>query len=93
VTHDTVLVLKERIRRLEADLLEIKGEVRVQGNEIDTIEQEKNIILYRLEQIQRQLDAISATLSKDTGWRGFFIDFLKAAAQIAALVGAGKFIF
>jgi len=93
VTHDIVLVLKERIRRLEADLLEIKGEVRTQGNEIDVIEKDKNIILYRLEQIQRQLDSISATLSKDTGWRGFFIDFLKAAAQIAALVGAGKWIF
>jgi len=93
VTHDTVLVLKERIRRLESDLLEIKGEVRSQGNEIDLIEQDKNIILYRLEQIQRQLDSISATLTKDTGWRGFFIDFLKAAAQIAALVGAGKWIF
>jgi len=93
VTHDTILVLKERIRRLEADLLEIKGEVRTQGNEIDVIEKDKNIILYRLEQIQRQLDSISASLSKDTGWRGFFIDFIKAAAQIAALVGAGKFIF
>jgi len=93
VTHDTVLVLKERMRRLEADLLEIKGEVRSQGNEIDVLDNDKNIILYRLEQIQRQLDSISATLSKDTGWRGFFIDFLKAAAQIAALVGAGKFIF
>ncbi|MET3689821.1 chromosome segregation ATPase [Priestia megaterium] len=93
MTHDTVLVLKERMRRLEADLLEIKGEVRSQGNEIDVIDNDKNIILYRLEQIQRQLDSISATLSKDTGWRGFFIDFLKAAAQIAALVGAGKFLF
>ena len=93
MTHDTVLVLKERMRRLEADLLEVKGEVRVQGNEIDVIEQDKSLIVYRLEQIQRQLDGISATLSKDTGWRGFFIDFLKAAAQIAALVGAGKFIF
>lgn len=93
MTHDTILVLKERIRRLEADLLEIKGEVRTQGNEIDAIEKDKNIILYRLEQIQRQLDSISASLSKDTGWRGFFIDFIKAAAQIAALVGAGKFIF
>ncbi|MED3865258.1 MULTISPECIES: hypothetical protein [Priestia] len=93
MTHDTVLVLKERMRRLEADLLEIKGEVRSQGNEIDVLDNDKNIILYRLEQIQRQLDSISATLSKDTGWRGFFIDFLKAAAQIAALVGAGKFIF
>lgn len=93
MTHDTVLVLKERMRRLEADLLEVKGEVRVQGNEIDAIEQDKSLIVYRLEQIQRQLDSISATLSKDTGWRGFFIDFLKAAAQIAALVGAGKFIF
>lgn len=93
MTHDTVLVLKERIRRLEADLLEIKGEVRSQGNEIDVIEKDKNIILYRLEQIQRQLDSITVSLSKDTGWRGFFIDFLKAAAQIAALVGAGKWIF
>lgn len=93
MTHDTVLVLKERLRRLESDLLEIKGEVRTQGNEIDLIEQDKNIILYRLEQIQRQLDTISVTLSRDTGWRGFFIDFIKAAAQIAALVGAGKFIF
>ncbi|MED4116608.1 hypothetical protein P4661_27610 [Priestia megaterium] len=93
MTHDTVLVLKERMRRLEADLLEVKGEVRVQGNEIDAIEQDKSLIVYRLEQIQRQLDGITATLSKDTGWRGFFIDFLKAAAQIAALVGAGKFIF
>lgn len=93
MTHDTVLVLKERLRRLESDLLEVKGEVRAQGNEIDVIEKDKNIILYRLEQIQKQLDAISVSLSKDTGWRGFFIDFIKAAAQIAALVGAGKFIF
>lgn len=93
MTHDTIAVLKERLRRLETDLSEVKSEVRSQGQEIDVIEQDKNIILYRLEQIQKQLDSISVTINRDTGWRGFFIDFIKAAAQIAALVGAGKFIF
>lgn len=90
---DTVAVLKERVRRLEIDLSEIKNDVRSNSKELDLISEDKNILLYRLEQIQKQLDSITVSLSKDTGWRGFFIDFLKAVAQIAALVGAGKWIF
>lgn len=90
---DTVAVLNERVRRLEIDLAEIKNDVKHNAKELDLIIDDKNIILFRLEQIQKQLDSITVSLSKDTGWRGFFIDFIKAIAQIAALVGAGKWIF
>lgn len=93
MTPDSIAVLQERVRRLEKDLIEVKKDVKTQTKELDLVTDDKNIILYRLEQIQKQLDSVNVSLSKDSGWRGFFIDFIKAAAQIAALVGAGKWIF
>jgi hypothetical protein len=30
-------------------------------------------------------------VKKGVGWHSFFVDFLKVAAQVAALVAAGKF--
>jgi len=93
MSPDSIAVLQERVRRLENDLLEVKKDVKTQTKELDLVTDDKNIILYRLEQIQKQLDSVNVSLSKDSGWRGFFIDFIKAAAQIAALVGAGKWIF
>lgn len=75
----------ERIRVMEREISEIKSDLKAQEKDIDNLP----IILHRLEQIEKTL----GTMSKDAGWRGFFLDCIKAAAQIAVLVGAGKWIF
>ena len=82
-------ILAERIRVLERELKDIKGDLKGQWEDIEQLP----IILHRLNGIEKKLDSIDSNLSKDSGWRGFFIEFIKAAAQIMALVGAGKFIF
>ena len=88
-----IAVLKERIVYYERDVKELKSVVKEQSKELDQLITSKETMLIKLDQIQRQLASIEGTVSKDSGWRGFFIDFIKAAAQIAALVGAGKWIF
>jgi hypothetical protein len=86
-------VLKEKVFHLEQEVRDLKNEMKVNGNDIDLLERTQDTILLKLEQIQVQLGSIQKTVSSDSGWRGFFLDFIKAAAQIAVLVGAGKWIF
>ena len=88
-----IAVLKERIVYYEREVKDLKKEIREQSKELETLNMSKETMLIKLDQIQKQLASIEGTVSKDSGWRGFFLDFIKAAAQIAALVGAGKFIF
>jgi chromosome segregation ATPase len=90
---DSLAVLKEKVRRVEVDLVEMKGDIKVQGEEIEDLAKSKETTLVKLEQIQKQLDSIQTAVSKDSGWRGFLFEFIKAAAQIGALIGAGKWIF
>lgn len=78
-------VQAERIRVMEKEIKEIKSDLQRNEDKIDKFP----LIIHRLEQIEKTL----GTMSKDAGWRGFFLDFIKAAAQIAVLVGAGKWIF
>lgn len=79
-------ILEEKIKNLEQSMDEKK-------KEINALMIEKETTLYKLDMIQKQLDEIEASVKKNLGWNGFFIDFIKVAAQIAALVAAGKFIF
>lgn len=88
-----IAVLKERIVYYERDVKELKSVVKEQSKELDQLITSKETMLIKLDQIQKQLASIEGTVNKDSGWRGFFLDFIKAAAQIAALVGAGKWIF
>jgi len=88
-----VAVLKERLFFVERENADLKKEVRELSKDVDTLVTSKETMLIKLDQIQKQLADIQGAVNKDSGWRWFFIDFLKAAAQIAALVGAGKFIF
>lgn len=88
-----IAVLKERIVYYEREVKDLKKEVKEQSKELDQLITSKETMLIKLDQIQRQLASIEGTVNKDSGWRGFFLDFIKAAAQIAALVGAGKWIF
>lgn len=82
-------ILAERVRVIERDMNEMKMDMREQGEDIEKLP----LILHRLDSIEKTLEALNKTLSRDSGWRGFFLDFIKAAAQIAVLVGAGKWIF
>jgi CII-binding regulator of phage lambda lysogenization HflD len=86
-------VLKEKVLHLEREVRDLKNETKLNGNDIDILERQQDTILYKLEQIQITMGSIQKTVSSDSGWRGFFLDFIKAAAQIAVLVGAGKWIF
>ena len=89
----SVAVLQEKVNRVEREIVDIKKDIREQNADLDSLLTTRETILFRLDQIQKQLAEIQGTVNKDSGWRGFFLDFIKAAAQIAALVGAGKFIF
>lgn len=71
----------------------MKDDAKEQEKEVVRLNRSEDRIQFRLKRIEDEVITISATLAKDTGWRGFLLDFIKAAAQIAALVGAGKFIF
>jgi len=88
-----IAVLKEKVFHIEQEIRDLKSGTRENSNDIDKLERTQDSILIKLEQIQSQLGTIQKTVSTDTGWRGFFLDFIKAAAQIAVLVGAGKWIF
>jgi chromosome segregation ATPase len=88
-----IAILREKIVYCEREIKDLKKELRENGQELDSLTTSKETTLLKLEQIQRQLSSIEATVNKDAGWRGFFLDFVKAAAQIAVLVGAGKWIF
>lgn len=91
--ESSVAVLQEKVNRVEREIIDIKKDIREQNADLDSLLTTRETILLRLDQIQKQLGDIQGTVNKDSGWRGFFLDFIKAAAQIAALVGAGKFIF
>lgn len=88
-----IAVLKEKIIYCEREIKDLKTDLREQGQDLDSLITVKETTLLKLEQIQRQLASIEGTVNKDSGWRGFFLDFIKAAVQIAVLVGAGKWIF
>lgn len=86
-------VLTEKIRTIEREVQELKNSMRSVEEEIDDIQNGNAVMLHRLDNIISVISEIKATVSKDAGWRGFLIDAIKAAAQIAVLVGAGKWIF
>lgn len=88
-----VAILKEKVIYVEREITDLKRDLRAQSEEVDELITVKETTLLKLNQIQQQLSSIETTVNKDAGWKGFFLDFIKAAAQIAALVGAGKFIF
>jgi hypothetical protein len=88
-----IAVLKEKVIYIAQEMKELKNETKLNSADIDKLERTQDTILLKLEQIQNQLGSIQSTVSSDSGWRGFFLDFIKAAAQIAVLVGAGKWIF
>lgn len=90
---DTLAVLTERMRVVERDIRDLKKDVKESDGDVDALSAQMQLVVYKLDAIEKTVASINTTLSKDSGWRGFFIDFVKAAAQIAALVGAGKFIF
>lgn len=76
-------MLEEKVRKLEQ-------EVEEKRKDVSELKVQKETMIYKLEQIEKQLDEIATTVQKDLGWRGFFIDFVKMAAQVAALLAAGK---
>jgi chromosome segregation ATPase len=88
-----IAVLKEKVFYFERENAELKKEVREMSKDVDILLTSRETMLLKLDQIQKQLADIQGTVNKDSGWRGFFIDFIKAAAQIAVLVGAGKWLF
>lgn len=88
-----VHVLQERVRVLEREIRSMKVDVKEQGEDLDNLLTSKETMLIKLSNIEKSLESIQTTVNKDSGWRGFFLDFIKAAAQIAVLVGAGKWIF
>lgn len=88
-----IAVLAEKIRTIEREIKELRGDVRENSQEIDVLDRTKETTLVKLEIMDKKLTDIQTSISKDSGWRGFFLDFIKAAAQIAVLVGAGKWIF
>lgn len=88
-----IAVLKEKVMYFEREMKDLKIDVREQSKELETLATSKETMLIKLDQIQKQLASIEGTVNQDSGWRGFFLDFIKAAAQIAVLVGAGQWIF
>lgn len=90
---DTLAILTERMRVVERDIRDLKKDFKESDGDVDELSSQMKLMVYKLDAIEKTVASINTTLSKDSGWRGFFIDFIKAAAQIAALVGAGKFIF
>lgn len=90
---DTLAILTERMRVVERDIRDLKKDFKESDGDVEELSSQMKLMVYKLDAIEKTVASINTTLSKDSGWRGFFIDFIKAAAQIAALVGAGKFIF
>lgn len=93
MSADNVSVLAEKVRNLEEEVRALKADMRVAMEEIDDIQSSQSLILHKLNEIGTAMTDIKVQVSKDSGWRGFFLDFIKAVAQIAVLVGAGKWIF
>lgn len=98
--NSAIEVLAEKVRVLEEGVKELKADMRLVMNEVDDIDTSKELMLQKIQGIENiigetktAINKIEVAVTKDTGWRGFAIDVLKAVAQIAALVGAGKFIF
>lgn len=81
--------LQEKVKVLEREVKEIKVEVKDISEDLDDL----TTLKFKIENLQNDISTIKTTVTKDSGWRGFFLDFIKALAQIAVLVGAGKWIF
>lgn len=92
-TEYNISVLTEKVKTLEREVASLKDDVGRNKKSISEIQGEHRLIVYKLEEIGKDIAEVRGVLAKDSGWRGFFVDFIKAAAQIAALIGAGKFIF
>lgn len=90
---DELPVLKEQFRYMHKEVEEMKDDLKEHERALQVRVRFEERIQFQLKAIQTDLSSLTDTIKKDTGWRGFFLDFIKAAAQIAALVGAGKFIF
>lgn len=95
-----IAVLAEKIANLEREVKGLKQDLRGALEEIDDLGTNKAVMLLKMQGIENgiadtksAIGKVEAAVTKDSGWRGFAIDVLKAVAQIAALVGAGKFIF
>lgn len=93
-------LVSHRVKLTERAIEVLKKDDRDIGKRLDLVEKEQiNIrnnqtnIKDSLEEIKAELKEIKTNQQKDQGWRVVLIDFIKAAAQIAALIGAGKFIF
>lgn len=81
------------LEELNKNIVKLEKRIDEKDKEIISLTIQKETILYKLELIQKQLDAIEKSVKKGVGWNGFFVDFLKVAAQVGALVAAGKFFF
>jgi hypothetical protein len=79
------------IESLTESIAKLENRMSEKDKEITALTIQKETILYKLEIIQKQLDTIENSVKKGVGWHSFFVDFLKVAAQVAALVAAGKF--
>ncbi|MDQ0880954.1 hypothetical protein [Peribacillus sp. V2I11] len=88
-----VAVLRKKINYFEHENVELKNQVKDLSKDVVSLITIRETMLIKLDQIQRQLADIQGTMNKDSGWRGFFLDFIKEAVQIAVLLGAGKWIF
>ncbi|MGP4063105.1 hypothetical protein [Halobacillus sp. H74] len=90
---DELPVLKEQFRYMHKEVEEMKDDLKQHDRSLQARVRFEERIQFQLKSIQTELSSLTETIQKDTGWRGFILDFVKAVAQIAALVGAGKFIF
>lgn len=79
------------LETLNKDILNLEKRLDEKDKEIVSLTIQKETILYKLESIEKQLDSIELSVKKSVGWNNFFVDFLKVATQVAALVAAGKF--
>lgn len=93
-------VIAEKVRVLEREIQELKQEVRRTMDEVDDIDKSNIKIVQELKgvtgvisEVKEMVTNLQTTISKENGWRGFFLDVIKALAQIAALILAGRWIF
>lgn len=86
-------LLAEKIRVLERSVRELKEEVRKIDDEVGDLDKVNGLVAHRLLEIESAIKEVKDAVAKDTGWRAFFLDFVKAVVQIATLVLAGKWIF
>ncbi|WP_210607852.1 hypothetical protein [Priestia flexa] len=80
------------LENLSRDIVKLEKRIDDKDKDVISLMIQKETILYKLDLIQKQLDTIETSVKKGVGWNSFFVDFLKVAAQVAALVAAGKFL-